>query len=173
MHPAVKNPSPIRDILSLWLLLLGELAIGLIVTYSIFRTTQLDAEIKVKNFFDFRSSETISRIEQRLANYEQALQGTRRLFEASKSVERDEFKEYISALHLADNFPGIQGVGFSLIVPAAEKRYHLAKIRREGFPEYAIHPEGKRDPYTSIIYLEPFQVSRYFCESLSGASQLQ
>ena len=29
-------------------------------------------------------------------------------------------------------------------------------MRAEGFPDYAIHPAGERDPYTNIIYLEPF-----------------
>ena len=32
----------------------------------------------------------------------------------------------------------------------------MAAIRKEGFPGYGIHPEGQRDPYTAIVYLEPF-----------------
>lgn len=150
------KPSKIRRYLSLWIIPLGVLAIGLIFTYSIFRSAQVDAEQNLRNYFDFRVREAISHIEQRVATYEQVLQGAQGLFEASESVDRNEFKQYVASLHLADNYPGIQGVGFSLMIPAAEKTNHLAKIRREGFPEYFIRPEGERDIYTSIIYLEPF-----------------
>ncbi len=42
----------------------------------------------------------------------------------------------------------------------AEKNKHIAAIRKEKFSEdvplYSIKPDGKRDTYTSIIYLEPF-----------------
>ena len=57
---------------------------------------------------------------------------------------------------LDERFPGIQGVGFSLVVPPDQKAAHTAAIRREGFPDYAIRPDGERELYTSIIYLEPF-----------------
>jgi CHASE1-domain containing sensor protein len=33
---------------------------------------------------------------------------------------------------------------------------HIQKIRQEGFPGYKICPEGDREIYSSIIYLEPF-----------------
>nr|WP_262823910.1 CHASE domain-containing protein [Sulfurimonas gotlandica] len=33
---------------------------------------------------------------------------------------------------------------------------HEEHIRKEGFADFKIHPDGKRKIYTSIIYLEPF-----------------
>ena len=33
---------------------------------------------------------------------------------------------------------------------------HIKDIRAEGFPEYRVHPNGDREIYSSIIYLEPF-----------------
>lgn len=132
------------------------LAISLFVSYQVFRSAQQDAERQMQSYFDFRVREAVAHIEQRIQAYEQVLRGVAGLFESSMSVERDEFKQYVAALHLADNYPGIQGVGFSLIVPASRKSGHITAIRREGFPEYAIKPEGLRDIYTSIIYLEPF-----------------
>jgi diguanylate cyclase (GGDEF)-like protein/PAS domain S-box-containing protein len=50
----------------------------------------------------------------------------------------------------------VQGVGFSLVVPQAQLLSHTESIRQQGFPHYDIYPAGKRDMYTSIIYLEPF-----------------
>jgi len=52
--------------------------------------------------------------------------------------------------------PGILGIGFSKWLTPEDKGASIRKIRSEGFPEYAIHPVGKRSVYTSIIYLEPF-----------------
>jgi len=135
---------------------LAVLSFGLLITSFAFRSLQSEADKAVRNYFDFRVREAISHIELRVATYEQVLLSSAALFEASKRVERKEFKKYIESLHLADKFPGIQGVGFSLIVPAAHMNLHLAGIRLEGFPEYSIRPVGERDPYTSIIYLEPF-----------------
>ena len=102
------------------------------------------------------SSEATDLINQRMRTYEQALRGTAGLFRASNTVERNDFKQYVASLNLAKNYPGIQGLGFSLIVPSAKKIQHIASIRSKGFPEYTIKPDGQRDIYTSIIYLEPF-----------------
>ncbi|MGZ8982501.1 MAG: EAL domain-containing protein [Methylotenera sp.] len=78
------------------------------------------------------------------------------LFNASVTVERDEFHDFVSAMNLGGNYPGIQGLGYSMIVQPEDKDGHIATIRRDGFPNYTIKPEGKREFYTSIIYLEPF-----------------
>ncbi|MDZ4141707.1 MAG: CHASE domain-containing protein [Methylotenera sp.] len=96
------------------------------------------------------------RIEQRLIAYANLLHGARGLYEASKSVERDEFHKYVTAMNLTSEFSGIQGLGFSLIIPPQIMSRHRESIRKEGFPDYIVNPEGQRDLYTSIIYLEPF-----------------
>ena len=132
------------------------LAVGLVATYFLQQTAFNVARQAQQDSFDYQTREVVLRVEQRLAAYEQILRGTRGLFIASKSVERNEFRDYVSTLQLADQYPGIQGVGFSLIVPQQEKARHIGAIRKEGFPGYAVRPEGERDLYTSIIFLEPF-----------------
>lgn len=109
-----------------------------------------------KEYFDFRVRETLERIEQRMQAYEQVLRGGQGLFKASSNVSRTGFRDYVASLQLAEHYLGIQGVGFSLVVPAGEMDTHLRQIRAQGFPEYGIRPDGKRDLYTSIVYLEPF-----------------
>jgi len=132
------------------------LLISLLITYQVFHVAQVEVEHKAQVYFDFRVREATNLINQRMKTYEQALRGTAGLFRASNTVERNDFKQYVASLNLANNYPGIQGVGFSLIVPSAKKAQHIASIRSDGFPEYTIHPVGQRDIYTSIIYLEPF-----------------
>lgn len=135
-----------------WLVLIFSLLITGLAWH-----TATSAVNEAKNdYFDFRVREAITRIMQRMQAYQQVLLGVQGLFEASVSVDRDEFRTYIQGLHLAEHYPGIQGVGFSLIVPSSGKDRHTAAIQKEGFPEYSIRPDGQRDQYTSIVYLEPF-----------------
>lgn len=143
-----------RNAVVLWPLLV--LAVSLSLTYFVARSAQQDVELQLQSYFDFRVRDAVNRIAIRMQAYKQVLRGSAGLFAASVSVERIEFKQYVAALRLQDSFPGIQGVGFSLIVPAAEKARHIAAIRGEGFPDYSIRPQGQRDLYTSIVYLEPF-----------------
>lgn len=132
------------------------LIVGLLITFQLFNTVKTDNEQKKKVYLDFRIDEAVTLIYQRTQSYEQLLRGVTALFKASISVERNEFKNYVATLNLAHNYSGIHGVGFSLIVPAAKKTQHIASIHNEGFPEYSIQPDGQRDNYTSIVYLEPF-----------------
>ncbi len=138
------------------LLPLLVLAIGFAATYLLQQMASNAVRQAQKDAFNYHSREIVLRIEQRLAAYEQILRGTRGLYIASKSVEREEFRDYVGTLQLAGKYPGIQGVGFSLIVPPQEKNRHIESIRKEGFPNYIVRPEGKRDLYTSIVFLEPF-----------------
>ena len=132
------------------------LAVSLIVTYQLWRDARQNARQDLQADFDSRVHEAAIHVERRMANYEQVLRGVKGLFAASVSVERDEFHAYVNALRLEEHYPGIQGVGFALIVPPQQKQQHIDAIRKQGFPAYTIHPEGTREIYTSVIYLEPF-----------------
>ncbi|MEO5354616.1 MAG: CHASE domain-containing protein [Magnetococcus sp. XQGC-1] len=135
-----------------WLVLL----IGLMATRFLYQATQRDAYENLQDNFAYEAQEIILRIQQRMAAYEQVLRAVRGLFNASESVERHEFRDFVETLQLQKNYPGIQGVGFSLLLTPAAVERHIADIRREGFPDYTIRPSGVRDLYTPTIYLEPF-----------------
>ena len=92
----------------------------------------------------------------RLQAYEEVLRGVAGLMGVHAHTTRAEFSHYVESLALARNYPGIQGVGFSLAIPSEQLAAHTAEIRQQGFPQYAVWPQGMRDLYTSIIYLEPF-----------------
>ncbi|MFT5720974.1 MAG: diguanylate cyclase (GGDEF)-like protein/PAS domain S-box-containing protein [Motiliproteus sp.] len=132
------------------------LAISLMVTSASFYFTQASADKNNQDYLDSRVIEAVQLIQNRIAAYETVLRGAGGLFKASEGVTRDEFKRYISSLRLADHYSGIQGVGFSVFIPSAEKDNHIRMIRSEGLSAYSIYPEGEREAYSSIIYLEPF-----------------
>ena len=131
-------------------------AVSVAVTYQLWKSEQRNAMQHLQADFNSRVLDISGRIERRMEIYEQWLHGAQGLFAAAKSVERDEFHAYARTLHIDENYPGIQGAGFALIVPEAHKGKHIAGVRREGFAEYTIKPAGKRDIYTPVIYLEPF-----------------
>ncbi len=138
------------------LLTVLSLLLSLFVTYQLWTIAVNTQEQALETALDFRARESILRIRERLRVYEQVLRAARGLFAASNDITRSEFHDFVDSLSLAQSYPGIQGIGFAVVVPAAEKQAHVAAVRREGFPDYAIKPPGQRERYTSIVYLEPF-----------------
>jgi diguanylate cyclase len=132
------------------------LALSLFITYRLWTGAMNTQEQTLETSIDFRSRESMLRIQQRLQVYEQVLRAARGLFAASNDITRGEFHDFVDSLNLAQSYPGIQGLGFAVVVSAAEKQAHVAAVRREGFPDYRIRPPGQREMYTSIVYLEPF-----------------
>ncbi len=135
-----------------WIVLL----LTLLVTFGVWKSAQ-EALLQAQQAqFENRASEVSNAILKRMQGYEQVLRGGVGLFAASKSVERVEWRDYIASLRIQEQYPGIQGIGFSVHIPAARLDAHLSTIRAEGFPDYAIRPAGVRAEYAPVIYLEPF-----------------
>jgi len=147
----IRNLLTARELLTIF-----ALAVSAGITYHLWEAANQTEERTLRSAFDFRARESTDRIQQRIRVYEQVLRATVGLFDAVKTVTRQGFRTYAQALRLDENYPGIQGIGFAIVVPATEKKRHVAEIRREGFPDYRISPGGKRNFYTSVIYLEPF-----------------
>lgn len=79
------------------------------------------------------------------------------LFNASSNVERQEFTTFYETVALnTAQLKGVQGVGFARWIPAAELPAYEARIRREGFADFQVHPPGPRAEYSAIEFLEPF-----------------
>jgi len=105
--------------------------------------------------FDFSMHEAISRIEQRIAGYEQILLGVQGMISASDKYDRSGFRNYVAAISLGANFAGIQAIEFEPWVLAADKRNHIAAVRRSGLADYEIYPSGERSAYAPGIMREP------------------
>ncbi|MBF0495031.1 MAG: PAS domain S-box protein [Deltaproteobacteria bacterium] len=113
-------------------------------------------EALAKRQFAFACDEIRARINDRLDNHEHILRSGAAFFDALDTVTREKWRTFIKRLHVEGQCPGIQGVGFALLIPSERLAQHIQEIRLEGFPNYRLWPDGERDIYTSIIYLEPF-----------------
>ena len=78
------------------------------------------------------------------------------LFAASNDVSADEFKKFVEQFDLERNYPGIQGIGYAQIFPAAEKDALVQRMRATVKPDFHVWPEDpSRNDYTAIVYLQP------------------
>jgi len=133
------------------------LAVCLVITYFNWDFANTARKTELQSYFEYRARDVNERIKQRVIGYKQILKSTLGLFNASGKVSRAEFRLFCNSQNLDETYPGIQGVGFSLIIPPKEIKKHITAIRKEGFSKYKLWPEGIRETYTSIIYLEPFE----------------
>ena len=113
-------------------------------------------EQKAKEEFGSICNEIEIKITTRLQAHVLILQAGAAYFTVSDTVTRSDWKEFIARSQVDKNLPGIQGVGFSIIISPNQLEQHIKRIRKEGFPDYKVYPEGERNIYTSIIYHEPF-----------------
>lgn len=97
-----------------------------------------------------------SLLQARMGIYLNVLTGGKALFDSSNEVTRSEWHTYISSLNLQKNYPGIQGVGYASLVKAKEKENFVSSVQAESYPEFTIKPDGERDVYVPVTYLEPF-----------------
>ncbi len=152
----VTKKTPHSNWFSTLILPLLVLLLGLGGTYRLRDLAIQDAQQELQQEFHNYADDIEIQITKRLRDYVQLLHSAKGLFLASQSVSRAEFKAFVDTLTVDKFYPGIQGLGFSLMIPASAKQQHLAEIRRQGFPHYDIYPAGDRQVFTAIIYLEPF-----------------
>jgi PAS domain S-box-containing protein len=141
-----------RGVLLAWIALI----IPLIITYAGWRIANNDDKNDARVSFDFKIRETNQTILKRMHAYEQVLLGGIGLLASSDTVTRGEWKTYVENLLIDKNFPGILGIGYSYSLKYSDSLKLVRAMQREGFSNFRIWPEGKREEYTSVIYIEPF-----------------
>lgn len=145
------EPSQLRELLPY--IALAVLVCMTIFTYRLWHNIQWEKEqLKYGEY----TESIISNITERLHDYSMLLQGGAGLFAASDEVSRDEWRAYYEYRQVRTSFPGIQGYGFSKIIPPSELERHIRGIKAEGHPNYTVWPADVRGLYTAIVFLEPF-----------------
>ena len=132
------------------------LILGIVLTAILTYFIDKDVESRSKSEYSLICNEIKTKFSIRLQAHAQFLRSGASLFAASDSVTRKEWKLFYEHSNLDKNLPGIQGFGYSQIIPKDQLSKHIHAIRNEGFSDYRIKPEGSREIYTSIIFLEPF-----------------
>lgn len=132
------------------------LAITGLVLLAFFNARQTN-HVRRERLFAIRSSLATDAITTRMNDYIQILEGCKGLFTASDTITREDWKSYIKTLNVYQHFPGIQGIGYAIFIKPEDLAEHEKRIKNEGFPDYKVYPVGKREIYSSIIFIEPFE----------------
>lgn len=135
------------------LILITGIVLSIIAGYY----TKKDIDAQSENEFGLICNEIKAKVTTRLYSQAQLLRSGSAYFAAADTVTRKDWHTFYESSMLDRNLPGIQGFGFSLIVPKSELKKHIKHIRNEGFIDFTVYPRGDRDVYSSIIYLEPFE----------------
>jgi len=129
---------------------------GLILTLMASLLLKADVEQDARKEFNFTCSELKNKISARMHTQAQLLRSGAAFFVHSDGITRHEWRSFYDNQMIAQNIPGIQEIGYSIIIPPNQLARHEKEIQSEGFPQYSVRPKGKRKIYTSIIYLKPF-----------------
>jgi signal transduction histidine kinase len=106
--------------------------------------------------FNAAVQDITAELEQRIDSSVTLLRAGRALFAANEEISQAEFAQYVSNMELRSRFPGVQGIGFSLRVPAGDVPRLEEELRGEGLTQFRVWPvDHPRPEYHSIIYLEP------------------
>jgi PAS domain S-box-containing protein len=132
------------------------LAVGMVITAAATLYMKSNVELIAGKAFAGHCGEIKTKISERLEDHARILLSGAAFFNASDTVTRDSWRIYTQLQKIENQLPGIQGIGFSLLIPRNELPGHIKNIRSQGFSDYTVRPGGERELYSSIIYLEPF-----------------
>ena len=108
-----------------------------------------------EKLFSNLSSQARERLVRRLDQSILILQASKGFYATTGTINRQQWKNYITAFDIYRNYPGIQGLGYAEVIAPSQLDAHIQRIRSEGLPTYTVRPAGIRDVYTAITYLEP------------------
>lgn len=134
---------------------LFSLLVGLVATMI---ATWLAADyfqIKARAEFDDAAQAASADIRKRISAYVALLRGCSGLFAVRREVTPGEFRAFVDRLRVAEEYPGAQGIGYAVRTRDEERDALVTRMRSQGVEAFNIWPEGERDEYFPIIFLEP------------------
>jgi two-component sensor histidine kinase/CHASE1-domain containing sensor protein len=134
--------------LLIFLLLLGATAVASWLLFT-------DATDKARRQFEEQATAFEGLMVDAMRSYQQVLRAGVAAVNAMPAITREQWRLFIRDLAIDDFYPGTQGIGYVKQLRSEEIGEFVAEQRRAGRPDYSFHPEGKRDGYTAVVYLEP------------------
>lgn len=114
-----------------------------------------DATDKARRQFEDQASAFEGLMVDAMRSYQQVLRASVAAMNAMPAMTREQWRLFIRDLDVGEFFPGIQGIGYAKRLRTEEIDAFVEEQRRAGRPDYRFNPEGKRDSYTAIVYIEP------------------
>jgi PAS domain S-box-containing protein len=131
--------------------------LSLAATASLWVHERQSEHARMKAIFDFNLRQTATRVEQRIANYEQMLRGAQGLFLMGGRVERTAFERYVDNVLAGPDAAGLQSFAYEKLLGPGQLAAHVAEQRAGGQPDYALRPPGERDLYAPVTFMAPLR----------------
>jgi len=138
-----------------WLLAGIAAILGAVLTYNAWQKSEALHYKNVNAQFQEATNIVAKNIQNRFKTYTVIMRGVQGLYKASDDITRAEFKAYVDSLLIEEKLPGVQGIGYAVVVLDQDLPSHVANIRSHGVVNYNIHPAGKRPFYVPILRMEP------------------
>src|SRR5215813_11537692 len=140
-----------RVLLPYLILLLG-FCFTLLVYYFFDKLTYEQDRIR----FNSSVQEIQDQVRLRIATTTALLRAGTGLFAASDFVDAHEFESFVTEIELDKNYPGVEGIGYSVRFAPENKAQVIAGMKQQGITDFRIWPdESPRSEYNSILYLQP------------------
>lgn len=140
------------EVLKLPYLVLATLILSTVgITYLYFQSARSKDSIRFNN----EVNRIQTALETKIGLYAALLRSGRGYIESRKDLTRRGFANFVKSLELEKNYVGVQGIGYSVIVPPENREAITARMKTEGNTDFKIFPANERDSYQTIIYLEP------------------
>ena len=134
-----------------YLILAVSILLTVGITYNFYQSARTKDLIRFTN----EVGRVQSAIDNKINVYTALLKGARGFVESSEELNHRSFASYVDSLNLEQNYAGILGIGYNKVVLPNEREGLIKKMKSEGYSDFNIYPEGNRDLYQIIIYLEP------------------
>ncbi|HWW75356.1 MAG TPA: CHASE domain-containing protein, partial [Pyrinomonadaceae bacterium] len=134
-----------------YLVLAGVVAATAAVAYAVRASSRANDRLR----FDNAVQRTADAVTDRIETYADVLRAGAGLFAADREVSRQEFSRFVERIQLQERYPGVQGVGYTARVRAPDRDAFVESVRRQGEENFRLRPEGEREEYQPVTYIEP------------------
>jgi PAS domain S-box-containing protein len=134
-----------------YLVLFGVVSATAAIAYAVRAASLANDRLR----FDNAVQRTSDAVTDRIETYVDVLRAGAGLFAADREVSREEFRRFVERIQLQQRYAGVQGVGFTARVRAAERDAFIDSVRRQGVANFTLRPEGEREEYQPVTYIEP------------------
>ncbi len=131
--------------------------ICVIVTASLYSMSVNQRSQVANSEFRRLTEDSAQALRTRMMAYLQSIKGTAAFIAASDEVTANDFATYVNKLDIADQLPGIGGIGWLLEVPDAQLDQFVDEVRVQGQPDFVLRRRTDADMHYIIKYIEPLE----------------
>jgi serine phosphatase RsbU (regulator of sigma subunit)/CHASE1-domain containing sensor protein/anti-sigma regulatory factor (Ser/Thr protein kinase) len=135
----------------------GVLLIALLLTVIAWYYVRQAVEVQNRARFEDSTQATQEALERRTKAYLDAMFGARGLYNASQSVTRRDWSDYVKGIEPAGRFEGLQALGYAQRVDPQQREAFMRESQDEGLPGMRpdLTPDGERSVYFPLTRAGP------------------